>query len=90
MNENIFPYTMKCAIINSRCYHNGRRLALYGGTVTLRNNRNLAWLEILLEGGSLMTIDTLLAVLGFGATMFGIGYMIGQNHSNKNSNDRQA
>ena len=90
MNENIFPYTMKCAIISSRCYHNGRRLALYGGTVTLRNNRNLAWLEILLEGGSLMTIDTLLVVLGFGATMFGIGYMIGQNHSNKNSNDRQA
>ena len=30
-----------------------------------------------------MTIDTLLAILGFGATMFGIGYMIGQNHSNK-------
>ena len=37
-----------------------------------------------------MTIETLLAALGFGATMFGIGYMIGQNHANKNSNDRQA
>ena len=37
-----------------------------------------------------MTIETLLAALGFGETMFGIGYMIGQNHSNKNSNDRQA
>lgn len=71
------------------CYNNSSATItvggcpLNGGTVTLRDNRNLALSEILVEGGSLMTIETLLAALGFGATMFGLGYMIGQNHSNK-------
>ncbi len=34
-----------------------------------------------------MNIETLLAVLGYSATIFSLGYMLGQNHA-KNRNDR--
>lgn len=30
-----------------------------------------------------MTTELFIAIISFGATMYGLGYMIGQNHSNK-------
>ena len=57
---------------------NGRRLALYGGTVTLRLHRNPQG-NLRKEGADAMTILELLAVLGYTATIFAVGYTLGFN-----------
>ena len=68
-------------IISLWYYQDGRRLALSGGTVTLRLHRNLK--GNLGKGGlSHMDILGLIAVLSFGLTCFGIGYTFGKD-SNK-------
>ena len=57
----------------------GRRLALYGGTVTLRLHRNPQGnLERRAEP---MDILELMTVLSFGLTCFGIGYSIGKDRN---------
>ena len=62
-------------------YQDGRRLALCGGTVTLRLHRKP---QGNLEKGGLSHMDILglIAVLSFGLTCFGIGYTFGKD-SNK-------
>jgi len=62
-------------------YQDGRRLALCGGTVTLRIHRNLL-AGIWERRAKLMDILGLIAVLSFGLTCFGIGYSLGKD-SNK-------
>jgi len=53
-------------------------LALSGGTVTLRLYRNqLAGINI--GGRDAMSILDLLGVLGYTATIFGLGYMMGKD-----------
>ena len=72
------------ALYNAICYNfnekvfakYGRRLALYGGTVTLRKNRNLQR-NLQKEGADAMTVLELLAVLGYTATIFAVGYTLG-------------
>jgi len=54
-------------------------LSFYGGTATLRLHRNPFGKSSF--GGMPMTVELLLAVLSFGIGTFGLGYMIGQNHS---------
>ena len=61
-----------------RCCHNGRRLTLYGGTVTLRLYRNrLAGIHI--GGRDAMSILDLICVLGYTATIFSLGYILGKD-----------
>ena len=64
------------------CYQDGGRLALSGGTVTLRlynpsqsgNNR--------LGGLAMLTIEGLIATLSFGLTCFSVGFAIGRINNN--------
>ena len=63
---------------NGRCCHNGRRLALCGGTVTLRLYRN-RFAGINIGGRDAMSIVDLLCVLGYTATIFSLGYMLGKD-----------
>ena len=59
------------------CAMNGRRwCALCGGTVTLRWHRNPQG-NLRKEGVDAMTILELLAVLGYTATIFAVGYTLG-------------
>ena len=62
---------------------NGRRLALYGGTVTLRYHRNPQ--GNLQKGGlkPMLTIEGLIAVLSLCLTAFGLGYAIGGKDNDK-------
>ena len=60
--------------------NNGRRLALYGGTVTLRLHRNPNGNQR--KGGlSLMSIVDFIAVVSFGLTCFGLGYSFGKDNN---------
>ena len=55
----------------------GRRLALYGGTVTLRLHRNPfvgIWER---RAEWMLTIEGLISVIGLCLTCFGLGYAIG-------------
>ena len=64
-------------------YQDGRRLALSGGTVTLRLHRNLPagiWER---RAKWMLTIEGLISVLGLCLTCFGLGYAIGSKDNNK-------
>ena len=60
----------------------GKRLALSGGTVTLRVYRNPFMGIRRKEGNAMLTIEGLLAVLSFGLACFGIGFAIGRDDNN--------
>ena len=63
-------------------YQDGRRLALPGGTVTLRLHRNL--LAGIWERRAMwmLTIEGLISVLGLCLTCFGLGYAMGNKDNN--------
>ena len=68
-------------IATAGCRHNGGRLALCGGTVTLRLHRNPHKSGNLgKEGVRMLTVKGLIAVLAFAGTFFSIGYAIGYHH----------
>ena len=59
-------------------YQDGRRLALSGGTVTLRLHRNPQGNRKERRAEPVDILE-LIAVLSFGLTCFGIGYSIGKD-----------
>ena len=65
------------------CYQkNGRRLALCGGTVTLRlHNRSRERQKESVErrAESMDVVALVISILGFAATLFAIGYEIGKD-----------
>ena len=71
------------AIIFLGCHQDGGRLALSGGTVTLRLHRNLKGNPVERRAKLMLTLEGLLAVLSFGLTCFSIGYAIGSNDNHK-------
>ena len=77
------------AIIFLGCHQDGGRLALFGGTVTLRLHTNLGFVgnpkgnPVERRATLMLTIEGLLAVLSFGLACFSIGYAMGRNDNHK-------
>ena len=65
------------------CHQYGGRLALYGGTATLRLHRNPKGNPLRGRAPLMLTIEELLAVISFGLTCFSVGYVIGRNDNQK-------
>ena len=61
----------------------GRRLALYGGTVTLRLHRNLLAGISERRAKRMLTIEGLIAVISLVLAAFGLGYTIGSKDNDK-------
>ena len=73
------------SIISLGAANNGRRLVLYGGTVTLRlHNRSRKRQKESVErrAESMDVVALVISILGFAATMFAIGYQFGKDSNN--------
>ena len=81
--RNLLKTPCRRAIIFIGCHQDGGRLALSGGTVTLRLHRNPKGNPVERRATLMLTIEGLIAVLSFGLTCFSIGYAIGRNDNHK-------